>query len=143
MTIDVSNLSPEKRAWLKANPDLLKSIEAEVPRQVAGFEARHEKANKGKASWQRDIDDALKKAEEIRRQYDPLLMEINQRFIEKTEGSVGTLVCPVCGDSDKGNVMNGKPWCFKCNSPLLPSSRIHKMLKSPRIKVSNDKWGLK
>lgn len=142
MTIDISNLSPEKRAWLKANPDLLKSLEAEVPRQAASFKVRQEKVNRGNASWQRNLDgtnskveDAKQRAEELRRQYDPMLREINRRFIEEAERGKASLVCPVCGDIDHQNKVNGKSWCLKCNNPLVPKEKVETWKKFPKVRV--------
>jgi len=47
------------------------------------------------------------------------------------------LVCPVCGEPDRGNKMNGKPWCFKCSTLLIPRDKLDKWKKSPRIKVAD------
>lgn len=142
MTIDLSHLSQEKRAFLKANPDLLKSLEKEIPLQAGRVQARKEKLRKGKAKWQRDledvdrkVDDAKKRAEELRRKYDPKLMEINRKLLMKAVSGKGALVCPVCGDSDHGNKMNGKPWCFKCKTTLVPKDKLEDWLKLPKVKV--------
>jgi hypothetical protein len=133
MTIDLSQLSPEKRAFLKANPELLKSLEAQIPKQIAGVQKREEKLEKTKAKWQRDVD----KAEKLRREYDPLLREIQDKLLRKLDVVKGedSLVCPKCGEGDTGNKMNGKPWCFKCNVTLVPKSQVAKWLKLPKTKV--------
>jgi len=136
MTIDISQLSSEKRAFLKANPEFLKSLEGQVPRQVAGVQKREEKLEKGKAKWQRDLEDAKDRAEKLRREYDPLLREIQDKLLRKLDVVKGdSLVCPKCGEPDKGNKMNGKPWCFKCNVPLMPKGQVVKWLKLPKTKV--------
>jgi len=123
--IDLSELNPEKRAFLKANPELLKSLEAEIPRQVTGFQKRREKLDKGKAKWQRDFDGALAKAETLRREYDPCLREIQEKFNRK----LGVIEVNGFGEGDKGNKMNGKPWCFKCKTPLMPKEKVAKWLE--------------
>lgn len=147
MTIDLSNLSPEKRAFLKAHPDLLKSLEQEIPKQARSFQARREKLERGKAKWQRDhvrrrvedakhkADEARQRAEELRRKYNPKLMEINRRLMKKAVRGSGSLVCPECGEGDHRNKMNGKPWCLKCNSPLVAESKVATWKKLPKVKV--------
>jgi formylmethanofuran dehydrogenase subunit E len=139
--IDTSQLSPEKRAFLKVNPELLKSLE----QQAAGAQKRKEKMRKGKAKWQRDLEDADRtvrearaKADKLRREYDPLLREIQEKLLRKLDVAKGedSLVCPKCGEGNvHGNKMNGKPWCFKCNIVLVPKSQVAKWLKLPKMKV--------
>lgn len=142
MTIDTSNLGPEQQEWLKANPEFLKGLEADIPRQLAYAEASQRKKDKGKAKWQRElesvtrrVDEAKRHAEELQRRYDPELMKINQRFMETTVKGDNELVCPVCMEGDNNNKMNGKPWCIKCNSPLIPKSKVEKWKKLPNVKV--------
>jgi len=137
VTIDLSQLSPEKRAFLKVNPELLQDLEKEIPNQVRQAQDRQEKLRRGKSKWQRDLEDvveeAKQQADELRREYDPELRRINRLFMEKAVRSDGALVCPVCGGSDHGNKMDGKPWCFKCNSPLESAKTANK--RFPSVKV--------
>jgi len=137
VTIDISQLSPEKRAFLKVNPELLKSLEQQIPRQVAGVQKREEKRKKTRAKWQCDLDEAVGRAEKLRREYDPLLREIQGKLLRKLDVVKGedSLVCPKCGEGDKGNKMNGKPWCFKCNVTLMPKNQVAKWLELPKMKV--------
>ena len=132
MTIDISNLSPEKRAFLKANPDLLKSLEKALPKQVANFELQREKLIQGKAKWQQDIE----KATGLLTKYmqDPILREIEQKLL-RVDALNTKLVCPSCGENDRGNKMNGKPWCFKCNVTLVPKGEVANWQKLPKIKT--------
>jgi hypothetical protein len=142
MTIDLSNLSQEKRAFLKANPELLKSLEQQIPKQIAAVQKHEEKLWKGKAKWQRDLEDvdrrvqeAKDRAEKLRREYDPHLREIQDKLLRKLDVVKGedSLVCPKCGEGDKGNKMNGKPWCFKCNVPLVPKGQVAKWLLETKV----------
>ena len=135
MTLDISNLSQKQQTFLKANPDFLKSLEAEIPKQVQKIHTRKLHVNKGKAKWQRDLEEA----ERLRREYDPLLREIQEKMTRKEEFLSGGLVCPVCQEPDKGNKMNGKAWCMKCNAPLLPKSKAEKWKKLGNIKIANSK----
>jgi len=48
---------------------------------------------------------------------DPAMREITENL--KRKHSAGGLICPVCGGREEGNRMNGKPWCMKCNAPLM------------------------
>lgn len=38
------------------------------------------------------------------------------------------LVCPNCGDTDQGNKVNKKPYCLKCNTPLIKPDKIGKWM---------------
>ena len=137
MTIDISNLSEQKGAFLKANLDFLKGLESETTRQTHRVQKRKLKLRKSKSHWQKEIDDIREKARKIRTQYDPLLMSIEAKFNSIMNTIiVSPLICPSCGDGDKGNRMNGKPWCLKCNSPLLAREKVAKYLKLPKIKVA-------
>jgi hypothetical protein len=137
VTIDISQLPQEKRAFLKANPEFLKSLEQQIPKQVAAVQKREEKLEKTKAKWQRDLDEAKGRAEKLRREHDPLLREIQDKLLRKLDVVKGedSLVCPKCGEGDHGNKVNGKPWCFKCQVPLVPKDVVAKWLKLPKMKV--------
>jgi len=144
VTVDISHLSSEKRAFLKGNPEFLKSLEQQIPIQVAGVQKREEKVRKGKAKWQRDLEgvnhrvqEAKAKADELRREYDPLLLNIQDKLLSKLDVVKGedSLVCPKCGEGNNGNKMNGNPWCLKCNLPLIPKHKMAKWLKLPKTKV--------
>ena len=145
--IDLSELSSEKRAFLKCNPELLKSLEETIPSQVSRVNARKAKENKGKSKLQRyleDVDrrveDAKRKEDKLRREYmmDPNLRKINenyQKLIVKSE-SGSSLVCPKCNESDHGNKMNKQPWCMKCNTSLIPKNMLEKYKKMPEVKFA-------
>lgn len=125
MTLDISSVDPKTKLLLEENPELLKSLEATIPKQVNDYFHRKRKEEMSKAAWQRDMDTVntgiagfRRRAEEIKRSRDPLLMKANEHFLKKIV-RVG-LVCPECGDPDHGNRMNKKPWCMKCNVALAP-----------------------
>lgn len=112
---------------------------AEAPKQWERFQKNRIKRQKGKAKWQREIDemdskvaDVKAKAEELRRQYDPELMRINANLDRKI-GVSSSLSCPKCHDTDHGNKMNGKPWCMKDNVALESAFLVKKRL--PDVKV--------
>lgn len=130
MAIDLSQLPVEQQAFLKAHPELLKALENEVPKQVSRFQARE----KARASWQKQYEDdprvkqAMDKADELRRQYDPELMRINDLFLKQAIATRAR-ICPQCGEGDMGNKMNGAPWCVKCNVVLVSKENADKWLK--------------
>ena len=53
------------------------------------------------------------------RQLDVHLRILEEKYLKKTQAVLShTLLCPMCGDSDRGNKMNGVAWCFNCNVAL-------------------------
>lgn len=71
---------------------------------------------------------ADQRREEMRIMSDPHLREITEAMRARNRVS-GGLVCPRCGDIDHGNKMNKKPWCIKCNLPLMSAEKAEKWLK--------------
>ena len=117
---------------------------AEAPEQWERFQQNKAKRAKGLPKWRRELEDidgkvadARAKAEELRRQYDPELMRINANLGRKY-GVSGGLKCPVCGEENHGNMMNGKPWCMKDNvaleSPFLVKKRLPNVKALPKSK---------
>ena len=148
MTIDLSNLPQTKQNLLNANPELLRSLEKEIPNQIQGANTRKAKERRGKSKLQRDledidnrVEDAKRKADRLRLEYivDFHLREISKKYqkhhLEKSE-SASRLVCPKCGEDDKGNKMNKQPWCMKCNTALIPASMLEKWRKIPEVKFA-------
>ena len=118
---------------------------AEAPKQWDRFQQNKLKRQKGKAKWQREIDeidskvtDAKARAEELRRRYDPELMRIATNLDRKLGMPAGALRCPKCGESDRHNRLGDKPWCFKCNvaleSPFLVKKRLPNVKALPKSK---------
>lgn len=127
--------------------ELESTLLAEAPKQWERFQRNKAKREKGKAKWQREIEeidgkvaDAKAKAKELRRQYDPELMRINANLERKLGSSVGGLRCPKCGEPDRHNRMNGKAWCMECNVPLESPFLVKK--HSPDVKMLTKTKGL-
>lgn len=139
--LDLSKLTAEKRAFLKANPNMLASLEAEVPKQTEKLKRRKISMYRGKSKMQRDLDEEIRqvraKADGLRHKYmlDPELRRINENFRMNIVAAAKQLVCPVCGDIDRGNRNNGRPWCFKCNSPLMRKDKVKTWKKQARSRV--------
>jgi len=55
------------------------------------------------------IEDMIKRIKKLQK------MNTNQKGIHEK------LTCPKCKENDKGNKLNGCPWCIKCNIPLESS----------------------
>ena len=124
----------------KHNSTLEAALLAEAPKQWERFQRNKRKREKGKAKWQREIEDidskvagVKTKAEEVRRKYNPELMRIEKLYTAKNPSASSLLVCPVCGELDRYNRMNGKPWCFKCNVAFESPFQVKKGF--PNIKV--------
>jgi len=148
--IDLSNLSQEKRAVLKANPGLLKSLERAIPTKIQSVNRGRNRRKHGKSKIQRELQEidekvraARQRAEEARGTTDENLREINRKWLEIAGFTPGDkqLVCPVCGEPSgaytsggKPNKQYGKPWCLKCNSPLVPKDKLAKWRKMPKVK---------
>lgn len=47
--------------------------------------------------------------------------------------SGGGLVCPSCGDNDHGNRNGKRPWCMKCNLPLMSRERAAAWVKPRKV----------
>lgn len=68
-------------------------------------------------------------------QEEDALVELNEKF---ARGIVKPLKCPKCGEPDRGNVVNGEPYCIKCMVPLESESSNTKKPKKPRYKPPED-----
>jgi len=58
----------------------------------------------------------------------PHAREITEE-LRRLHSAGGGLVCPSCGDTDHGNRMNNKPWCMKCNLPLMSLEKAANWVK--------------
>ncbi|MBA7711616.1 hypothetical protein ES703_120582 [subsurface metagenome] len=90
------------------------------------YDAERVKVKRGKGVFQRDMEELDNKIVEVRRQYNPVLLDIEQKYL-RTQPPViiaSRLICPKCKRGDQGNRMNGNPWCFNCNSLLVNRKRV-------------------
>jgi altronate dehydratase len=100
--------------------------------EVNTIKKRMETLKRSRSFPQQEMERLSKELRTLEFRLDPALQEINRHFREQTKTTT-SLTCPDCGESDKGNKMNGKPWCFKCNVPLVRKDRVEKKLS--KIKV--------
>ena len=141
MTIDISNLNQEKRAFLKAHPDFLKSLEETLQRQARNIHVKRKKLEKTRSNHQRQMEELEKKLR-CDRILDPALREINEKYTRKFEPltTASDLICPVCGKGEDemmhGNKgPGGKPWCLRCDAPLFPKRKLERWKKMAKIRV--------
>ena len=108
---------------MKKNVELEKELLAQAPIEWSRFQSNKKKKSRGKSKFQQTMDDAERRVDELRRKYrmgSPVLRDIEKKYNERFPTiNTSKLVCPQCNGNDKGNVMNGKPYCFKCNIPLV------------------------
>jgi len=114
------------------NSELEAALLAEAPKQWKRFQQNKAKQMKGKAKWQRQIEDAKEESEKIRRTFDPELSRIEASFMRKIGAPAG-LRCSKCGEPNRGNKMNGKPWCFRCNAPMNSADKAEKQFPVVRV----------
>ena len=108
---------------MKKNAELEKELLAQAPIEWQRFQSNKKKKIKGKSKFQQTMADAERRADELRQKYrfnSPVLREIEQKYNKRFPATnTSKLGCPQCHGTDKGNVMNGEPYCFKCNVPLM------------------------
>jgi len=79
-----------------------------------------------------EIEERIREAkwvrEDMRTRSDPHLREITEN-LRRAHATGGGLICPGCGDTDHGNRMGKKPWCMKCNLPLMSAEKAAKWVK--------------
>ena len=64
--------------------------------------------------------EADSKREEVAKQY-----KFETRTHEEAEEIINDkLICPICRGPDRGNIMNGEPYCFGCMHKLVPKSEL-------------------
>jgi len=83
-----------------------------IPKKLTAAQKKFEKLEKSRGRLQNRLE-----ALQLKVMSDPVLHSINQKFLE-LHPPIVSMFCPKCGASDRGNRMNGKPWCFKCDHPL-------------------------
>jgi hypothetical protein len=107
---------------------------SEFPENRRGlFSASLLKQRQGMSNLQRTVEDATLKTN------DPALRDIERKLREKA-AALSDLVCPACGDGDRGNRMNGKPYCFKCQVYLVEKSKVKSWI--PIKEVKHKRFGL-
>ena len=117
---------------LKKNAELEKELLAQAPLEWNRFQVNKKKKSRGKSKFQQTMEDVERRADELRSKYrmdSPVLREIEQKYNSRfTPTNASKLVCPQCDGTDKGNVMNGEPFCFKCNIPLVRKGERNKIV---------------
>jgi len=111
-------------------------IQESAKRMLAKHRDTMAKRRHGKPKWQNELDEIDDKMAQLRKDLllDSHLREIEQKVVGKAM-IISDMICPSCGDGDKGNITNGKPWCFKCNTFLIHRNKIGRWIGKPTIKI--------
>jgi len=76
--------------------------------------------------------------EELRRMTDPAHRDILENLRRK-DSSPDEARCPICMNFGHGNKKNGKPWCLKCDAPILSPDKHEEWLEfqsdEPKVTV--------
>ena len=90
-----------------------------------------------RAKIESEVEGAKRHAERVREEArimsDPAIREITEN-LRRMHSADGGLVCPKCGGTNHGNRMNGKPWCPKCNLPLMSREKAAGWVKPQKPK---------
>lgn len=98
---------------------------------------RIEKVQEEGREIQRRVEVAKRRMEQVHREAElmmnPHLRQIDEN-LKRKYGIIGSnLVCPSCGADDHGNRLNKKPWCFKCNLPLMEREKVSSCKSKIRV----------
>ena len=63
----------------------------------------------------------------------PHMMEIT-RNLSRKHGVSRSLVCPKCDGGSLNNTMNGRPWCMKCDLPLMTPEKAEEWEEPKKTK---------
>jgi ribosomal protein L37AE/L43A len=100
-----------------------------IPPQIKRMLERREKLARGISKEQREMDALIRKINLDQAKLDPQLRDIETKIFAK---EIIDFKCPNCGDSTRGNRMNGVPWCFKCNQSVKSNMKSR---RGPTIRV--------
>lgn len=90
-------------------------------------------------------EEARLHAERVRREAEimsnPHAREITEN-LHKLHSIEGSLICPSCGETDShGNRMGNKPFCMKCQLPMISREKAEKWVKPQKPKSWLDDFG--
>lgn len=131
------------RGWLYGGGVVAKSKEGiggtmeEIQRQRKAIEEKVEGARLHAEQIRREMEQRRKEYEIMS---NPHAREITEH-LRRIHGQKGGLICPQCGGIDHHNRMNGKPWCFQCNLPLMSREKAENWVKPQKPKNRMDDFG--
>ena len=118
---------------LKRKKELEAALLAQLPN--ASKREKIRARQKKSVSWEDGLID--RRLEEYRMLHAEHSTFLEQQFAgfmtRQVEAYQSVLMCPVCGDGDRHNTLNGKPWCLKCNSPLIRRDAVKEFVKIRRL----------
>jgi len=141
--LKIEEFAQAKKRRLRGKSKLQRELELEgldANQRIREIKARIQNLRvNGKSHHQKEMAKLEMELRDLSTRLDPNLRKIEREFIERerTHGNVqgSVLVCPECREQDHGNVMNGEPWCFKCNRPLIAKSKLDKRKKHGRSRM--------
>lgn len=140
-------MTPEK---IEDSPEFKKALNEACERQYRGWlygggivsskdkiGETMEEIQRQRREIEEKVEGAKRHADRLRREAalmsNPHAREITEN-LRRIHGQNGGLVCPQCGDTDHGNRMNGKPWCMRCNLPLMSKEKAEGWIKPSKPK---------
>lgn len=118
------------RLW-KNDPEFRAMVEENRRQAKIRTDEKKAKYKAEMSEAERRISLAWMKAEEVRREVEKDIGMWNQKHrlnIQTSKEAEKTindnLICPICHDLDRCNIMNGIPFCFLCNHRLVPKSKL-------------------
>ena len=132
-----------KARLLKVDKDFVAMLERNKRQaKMRSDQARAEYKSEYRSKYDSIRRDATRKASQIRmkgkmmRLESPIITQgINNISFEALKEKVETkLVCPICKEKDRGNIVNEKPTCMTCMHDLVPDSDLKKYNREYRRK---------
>jgi len=122
------------RGWLyggdfakASSKDTIGATMEEIQRQRREIEEKEKKAKL--------YADRIRREAELMQNEHAREITENLRRLYKPESD---LVCPQCGETDsRGNRMNGKPFCFKCQLVMISREKVKNWIKPVKPKVKS------
>ncbi len=124
-------LDPEFRAMLKGREDQAK---AEADRRKEQMQIKREQImSKAEAEVSATTMIARAVKEMPEEDLDEWVQKHRFKVIKPEEAEIKSkLVCPICHDPDRGNILNSKSTCFNCMHELVPDSDLKKYNRAYR-----------
>ena len=119
-----------------------KSSRRNVEKDLARIQEIKDSAEAKAEAAKMKAEQLRREAEELRRKNNPMLRRITATLSEKSVLKVG-LICPLCGEPDKGNKINKTPSCLKCNVALVTPKQVKDWVHIKQGNMDSVKRGLR
>jgi len=127
-------IDPEFREFVMKNKRVIKRERAEDiamhrARRAEGESAALVARTRAEDAKRSAVDEWVQSHRMKMRSSEEVENTIKQGILQKSD-----LMCPICYDSDRGNIVDGEPMCMKCWHKLVPNSEIEKYNRAYRRK---------